>query len=210
MRKRNLAFVIASGLLAAGAAAQPDAAERLAMVSPPSMQVPTPAAALPPPASPADAAAARAAIESANDQWLVAFRKDDGASLARIYAPDASLFPPTTASLEGRDRIVEYFRAQRKAGMAEASLKTLDVVLAGDVAYEVGTYGFRFGQTDGDASGDSGRYFTIWKAQPDGSWRYQVGIWSSNRDVAQRELPAVPRLPHAQAQVPRSNFEATR
>ena len=130
-----------------------------------------------------DAAAVRAAIESANAEWLAAFRSGDSQSLGRIYAPDASLFPPTNISLEGRDRIVEYFDAQRQAGMGEASLKTLDVVCVGDVAYEVGTYGFRFGAGDAGASGDSGRYFTIWKSQGDGTWRYQVGIWSSNRDA---------------------------
>ena len=134
-------------------------------------------------ASAADAARVRSAIESANAQWLAAFRTNDATSLARIYAPDASLYPPSNVGLEGRDHIVEYFQAQRKAGMGDASLKTLDVVCVGDVAYEVGTYGFRF---DGAASAaaDAGRYFAIWKARPDGSWRYQVGIWSSNRDAA--------------------------
>src|SRR6185369_16800196 len=111
----------------------------------------------------------RRAIEAANADWLKAFRSGDSESLAKIYAPDASLFPPTNVSLEGRDRIVEYFGAQHSAGMGDASLKTLDVVVVGDVAYEVGTYGFRFGA----AAGDAGRYFAIWKAQPDGSWRYQ-------------------------------------
>ncbi len=66
--------------------------------------------------------------------------------------------------------------------MGDASLKTLDVVCVRDVAYEVGTYRFRFdgGST---ASRDAGRYFAIWKGHPDGSWRYQVGIWCSNRDA---------------------------
>lgn len=132
-----------------------------------------------------DATAARSAIEQANASWLAAFRDADAGSLARIYTPDASVFPPSNVSLEGRDRIVEYFAAQRKAGMGDASLKTLDVVCVGDVAYEVGTY--RFGFDNGEtASGDAGRYFAIWKAQPDGAWRYHVGIWSSNRDVDSR------------------------
>ncbi|MFN2376101.1 MAG: DUF4440 domain-containing protein [Candidatus Binatia bacterium] len=130
-----------------------------------------------------DAAKARAAIEGANARWLSAFRSGDSKSLASIYAPDASLFPPTNTNLEGRDSIVEYFGAQRSAGMGDASLRTLDVVCVGDVAYEVGLYGFEFDGGEGRVSGDTGRYFAIWKAQEDGSWRYQVGIWSSNRDA---------------------------
>ena len=131
-----------------------------------------------------DAASVRTTIEKSNAEWLAAFRRGDSETLARIYTPDASLFPPTNASLEGRDRIVEYFRNQRRNGMGDANLKTLDVVVVGDVAYEVGTYAFRFGEQQGELGGDTGRYFTIWKSQGDGSWRYQVGIWSSNRDTA--------------------------
>ncbi|HEY2775091.1 MAG TPA: DUF4440 domain-containing protein [Candidatus Binatia bacterium] len=135
----------------------------------------------------ADAREVRTAIEDANTLWLKAFHDGDEVALAGIYAADASLFPPSNQSLEGRDRIVEYFDAQRRAGMGDATLKTLDVVRAGDVAYEVGTYGFRFHNPGADGREDSGRYFTIWKNQGDGSWRYQVGIWSSNRDVASTE-----------------------
>jgi ketosteroid isomerase-like protein len=180
MKTKWIFAALTSGMLAAAAiAAQPEP-DRLAM----SMPASAPASAQVPGAM--DAAAVRAAIESANSEWLVAFRNGDSASLARIYAPDANLFPPTNVSLEGRDRIVEYFRAQRRAGMGDATLKTLDVVCVGDVAYEVGIYGFRFEAGVEDRSGDAGRYFAIWKEQPDGSWRYQVGIWSSNRDAASK------------------------
>jgi ketosteroid isomerase-like protein len=175
MKKRWTLGVIASAALAVGAMAAQPSGEKLALTMPKAIPASLPAA----PA--ADASAVRAAIEAANAAWLAAFRSGDTGALARIYAPDANLFPPSNVSLEGRDRIVEYLGAQHRAGMGEASLKTLDVVRVGDVAYEVGTYGFRFG--DGGSGGDAGRYFAIWKAQPDGSWRYQVGIWSSNRDV---------------------------
>lgn len=178
-RKWILAALTSVSLAAAAIAAQPEP-EKLAMSMPTAMPASTRV-----PAG-IDAAAVRAAIESANSEWLVAFRNGDSASLARIYAPDANLFPPSSVSLEGRDRIVEYFRAQRRAGMGDATLKTLDVVCVGDVAYEVGTYGFRFEAGVEDRSGDAGRYFAIWKAQPDGGWRYQVGIWSSNRDATSR------------------------
>lgn len=133
-----------------------------------------------------DAKTVRASIEKANSEWLAAFRRGDSAAMAGFYAADASLFPPTNANLEGPDRIVEYFVAQKRAGMDDPSLKTLDVVAVGDVAYEVGVYGFRFETPGRGFGGDAGRYFAIWKAQPDGSLRYQVGIWSSDRDARQK------------------------
>jgi uncharacterized protein (TIGR02246 family) len=185
MKSRWVLFAFASAVVAAGAVSAQPRAEKIALVMPAgvipaSVSVPSSKSN----ATAMDAATVRSAIEKANADWLAAFRRGDSETLARIYTPDASLFPPTNASLEGRERIVEYFRAQRRAGMGDATLKTLDVVLVGDVAYEVGTYAFRFGSGGSEMSGDSGRYFTIWKSQSDGSWRYQVGIWSSNRDMA--------------------------
>jgi uncharacterized protein (TIGR02246 family) len=168
---------LVSAIFVVGAVSAQPGREDLAMSIPAVMPVSSPV-----PAN-IDAAAARAAIEGANAKWLAAFRTGDSESLARIYAPDASLFPPTNASLEGRDSIVEYFGAQRRAGMGDATLKTLDVVCVGDVAYEVGTYGFRFDGGQASVPADAGRYFAIWKSQGDGTWRYQVGIWSSNRDA---------------------------
>lgn len=170
-------IVLVSALIAVGAVSAQTDTEAIAL----SMPMPVLASAAVP--ASIDAAAVRTAIEKANAQWLAAFREGDSDSLARIYAPDASLFPPSNVGLEGRDRIVEYFGAQRRAGMGDPSLKTLDVVCVGDVAYEVGTYGFRFNGGASNVSGDAGRYFAIWKGLPDGSWRYQVGIWSSNRDT---------------------------
>ncbi|HXC51286.1 MAG TPA: DUF4440 domain-containing protein [Candidatus Limnocylindrales bacterium] len=165
----------ALALLVVGAVSAESDPEKVAL------SMPAPALVNGPAASAADAAKVRFAIEKANAQWLAAFQQNDATALARIYADDATLFPPSNVGLEGRDSIVEYFQAQRKAGMGDATLKTLDVVCVGDVAYEVGTYGFRFGSS---AAADAGRYFAIWKGLPDGSWHYQVGIWSSNRDVA--------------------------
>lgn len=178
MKTRWILLAVSSAVVAAGAVSAQPGAEQLAMSIPAAK---TASASVP---STIDAASVRTTIEKSNAEWLAAFRRGDSETLARIYTPDASLFPPTNASLEGRDRIVEYFRNQRRNGMGDANLKTLDVVVVGDVAYEVGTYAFRFGEQQGELGGDTGRYFTIWKSQGDGSWRYQVGIWSSNRDTA--------------------------
>lgn len=186
-KKRWYAMAFASAVFAVGAVSAQPRIEKAVLTMPASVPAAMPASSSGIPAvASADAAAVREAIETANARWLDGFRKGDAQALASIYAQDASLFPPSNVSLEGRDRIVSYFNAQRSAGMGEASLKTLDVVVVGDVAYEVGMYGFRFDDGAFSTAGDTGRYFAIWKTQADGSWRYQVGIWSSNRDVTAR------------------------
>ena len=143
-------------------------------------------------ASAADGAAAiRAAIEKANADWLSALRREDGEAMASFYAPAASLFPPGSTRLEGPERIVAFFQGRRREGLGDPSLRTVDVVPMGDVAYEVGVYGTRFDAGDSDLVADAGRYFAIWKVQADGTLRYQVGIWTSNRAGSGDLDPAV-------------------
>lgn len=173
-----------AGILALGAvSAQPSTPARtasLAVVSPSRAAVEVESAGA------VDTAAVRASIEDANAVWLDAFARGDQKALAGFYAADASLTGPRSASLEGSDRIAQHFAAQRRLGIDHASLQTLDVVCVDDVAYEVGRYGLgAVGSAPVDlaVTTDSGRYFAIWKAQPDGTWRYQVGIWTSDSDA---------------------------
>ncbi|MBI5505397.1 MAG: DUF4440 domain-containing protein [Deltaproteobacteria bacterium] len=128
----------------------------------------------------ADKVAARAAIERANAAWLDAFRSGNFAAMALLYSDDASLSAPGTDPLEGRDSILGYLSRRREREMSDPFLKTLDVVTMGDVAYETGTYGFSSGAKGGLVSAETGKYFVIWKAGSDGTWRYNLGIWTSN------------------------------
>ncbi|HYC56842.1 MAG TPA: DUF4440 domain-containing protein, partial [Candidatus Binatia bacterium] len=106
------------------------------------------------PASPnqLDATAARKAIEKANGEWMHAFRSGDSGAMARIYTSDASLFPPNDEQiLEGPDDIVGYMEQQRGNGLNPPSLRTSDVTIMGNIAYEVGTYDFTFAGSNGNA-----------------------------------------------------------
>lgn len=185
MKKRWSFLLIGAALAAAGAVSAQtgsrEPAQELALAlpsAPAAVEVPGDAA--------IDAAAVRAAIEASNARWSEAFRRGDLEEMARVYMPGANLLPPGSATLEGPDRIVAYFDSRRRAGMGEPTLTTVEVTCRGDVAYEVGSYGFHFAGEDGAGYLDSGRYFTIWKVQPDGSWRYQAGTWTSNRVVRTR------------------------
>lgn len=140
-------------------------------------------------------AATRAAIETAKAAWREAYRTADREALAALYAPDADLSPPSGAGLQGRGNIVDFLTSTRMAGVRDAKLETREIVRVDDVAYEVGSYDLDVGAPErspvgveaseasrADARQATGRYYAIWKAQADGSWRYQVAIWSSNGD----------------------------
>ena len=52
----------------------------------------------------------------------------------------------------------------------KATVTTVDLWLDGDVAYETGTYSYKY-QEKGKPVTEEGRYVTIWKRQSDGSWK---------------------------------------
>ena len=56
---------------------------------------------------------------------------------------------------------------------------------AGDMGFTWGHYEGRFKKPDGSAGVTSGRYMTVWKKQPDGSWK--VALDSSNNEPPKKE-----------------------
>jgi ketosteroid isomerase-like protein len=60
-----------------------------------------------------------------------------------------------------------------------------DVSGAGDLGYTTGPYEFRDKPTDEKPSG-TGHYFTVWRRQPDGSWKFAVDLG------IQHEAPPAP------------------
>ncbi|MGB8507334.1 MAG: DUF4440 domain-containing protein [Pyrinomonadaceae bacterium] len=50
-----------------------------------------------------------------------------------------------------------------------------DVSRAGDLGYTTGPFEFRAHATDKDAQGN-GHYVTLWRKQPDGSWKFEVDM----------------------------------
>lgn len=129
----------------------------------------------------AAAAPARSSIEAATARLRSAFASGDASELAAIFTEGANVFVPGNVSLQGRADIVRYIRGQHSRGLAKPMLRTEEVMVLGDLAYESGTYGFEGGAAGSHLSGDHGRYFAIWKADADGTWHYQAGIWNSDR-----------------------------
>ena len=129
---------------------------------------------------PGNEAAARAAIEAGNRQWLAALAKGDIAALAQLYSADARVLPPNAPIVDGRPAIQAFWQGAFDQGMKRAEFKTQEVFAGDSTATEVGTY------TNYDDKGqatDEGKYVVVWKKE-DGSWRIYRDSWSSNRPIA--------------------------
>ncbi|MBI3221006.1 MAG: nuclear transport factor 2 family protein [Bacteroidetes bacterium] len=77
--------------------------------------------------------------------------------------------------IHGREAILDFYK---NAGLENARLQwapdSVFVSEAGDMAYTYGKYKMTLPDTSGQIIAKTGIFHTVWKRQPDGSWKY---VW---------------------------------
>jgi hypothetical protein len=79
----------------------------------------------------------------------------------------------------GADAVRAIFGGMIDAGLT-GKLISMDTQVAGDIAYNVGTFTI----LAGDTVVDTGKYMETWHRGEDGQWRYSNDIWNSDVPVA--------------------------
>jgi uncharacterized protein (TIGR02246 family) len=126
-----------------------------------------------------EAVMSRSDIDAVNARFVEALEKGDAAAMASVYAPDARLMPPGVPTATGRG-IQDVWQSFLDMGVTGGALRTDTLEELGDTAIEVGRYEIRVG-TD---VADSGKYVVVHRRQPDGSWRFGIDIWNSDRPAS--------------------------
>lgn len=123
-----------------------------------------------------DPGAVRAAIERTLAQFSADMLRGDAAAVASAFAPDAEYFHVARAGfLVGRPAIEESFaRLFKSVRFPEVVINTRSVEVDGDTAYETGINRITSQAGDAPPVTRTGRYLTVWRRQPDGSWRIRV------------------------------------
>ncbi len=92
-----------------------------------------------------------------------------------FFAADSGIIMRNNRLIVGKDSILGYYKSRT---VGEAQLKWspdfIDVAESGDLGYTYGTYTFTFRDTAGVIRESRGFFHTVWKRQPDGSWRF---VW---------------------------------
>jgi len=113
------------------------------------------------------------------EQWRAAAGRGDITTIAEFYTEDAQLFPPNTASVQGREKAAEIWRGM--LSLPNVALKweptRIEATASGDLAYVVGTYSLAFNSEDGRQEG-RGSYVAIWKKVGD-SWKLAIDMINS-------------------------------
>ena len=107
-------------------------------------------------------------------------RTKDLASIEQLYSEDAVLMPPNNEMVKGRQGSRGFWSAAIKMGLKEATLTTIEARRYGDEIREIGSYRLRIAPEHRKAYEDVGKYMTVWKEQPDGSWMLKEDIWNSD------------------------------
>ena len=122
----------------------------------------------------------RPQIESANAQFVSAFKRGDATSLASLYTSEAQLLPANSDFVRGTAAIRTFWQNVLDMGLKGASLETMEVEGHGDTAIEVGRYRLLAG---GDAVADQGKYVVVWK-NDNGTWKLHRDIWTTSQPAA--------------------------
>lgn len=122
----------------------------------------------------------RAAVDQANQAWLAAYAAHDSAKLAALYAPDASAFPPGAERANGRDAVRKVWQGAMDAGIANVTLRTIDLTVSGNLASETGEVAFDVPGKDGKPSHLVGKYVVVWKRDKGGHWLLYRDIWNDS------------------------------
>jgi uncharacterized protein (TIGR02246 family) len=128
-----------------------------------------------------DRAAVQRSIDSSMAKFADALNKGDAERMSAIYADDAAIYPPGMKIARGRADIdranAGMFSAMSFSG---AKFTTTELTVLGDHAIETGTYSMTAKPKTGKAMNDVGKFITIWKKQPDGSWKVHRDIFNSD------------------------------
>jgi uncharacterized protein (TIGR02246 family) len=92
-------------------------------------------------ASPGYAQSVMKEIEAANARFEQDFGKGDAAALARMYTENATVLPPDSDMLTGRDAIQAFWQGTIQGGLKNLTLKAVQVdELGAGAAKEIGRF----------------------------------------------------------------------
>jgi uncharacterized protein (TIGR02246 family) len=131
-------------------------------------------------ATSAHAADLKPAIEVVNRKFGAAYDKGDAVALAQFYTPHATVFPPGSDMVVGRDGIQKFWAAAIQSGLKFTSLQTVSVEQYGNAAREIGRFTAEAPNAQKQMTKLEGKYVVVWK-RLNGTWMLDSDIWNLNQ-----------------------------
>jgi len=116
-------------------------------------------------------------IKQFEADFLKASLEKGSAGYLSFYADDAVELPDGADAIVGKANIAKTMGfLDNKKNHLTWSPVSAGVSASGDLGYTWGTYEFRSRREDGNEIVEHGKYMTLWKKQPDGSWKVAVDM----------------------------------
>jgi len=131
----------------------------------------------------ADTTADAAAIEAIWPTYANIVEAGDVDAYLELWTDDGIQMPPNEPPVAGKEHIRARFLAVDEQVTLGYNIDNREVVVSGDIAYSRGVFTGTVTPKDGGESTHlEGKYMTIFRRQPDGTWEIHRDIW--NFDVA--------------------------
>jgi uncharacterized protein (TIGR02246 family) len=119
-------------------------------------------------------------IEAVNAKFGAAYDRGDAAAIARLYTPHATMFPPGSDMVTGREGIQKVWAGAIQSGMKFTSLQTVSVEQYGNAAREIGRFTAEVPNAQKQMTKLVGKYVVVWKRE-NGAWLLDADIWNTNQ-----------------------------
>ena len=119
-------------------------------------------------------------------EWSKSAATDSIEKTVSYWADDAVIFSPGEAEIRGKQAIREMVEGASKIPGFRISWEPVSVSVSesGDMAYLIEKSQMSYNDSLGNQVTEYNNAVTIWRRQPDGSWKNVVDIW--NADGAQK------------------------
>lgn len=128
----------------------------------------------------AQARSIKAEIDAANQKWVAAFDKGDGAAVAALYTAQATVLPPGADMVNGRAAIQKFWTGAIQSGLKNVTLQTVAVEQFGNAAREIGRVSLDVTNPQKPTVHVEGKYVVLWK-RVHGAWMLDTDIWNMNQ-----------------------------
>ena len=113
------------------------------------------------------------AIKDVEAAWVKSAAAKDADAFVAFFTNDASVLSPNAPILTGKEAIKEGVKPM----LSDPNFSLLlvpthvEVAKSSDLAFSQGTYKMTFSDLRGAKFDDEGKYLTVWRKLPDGSWK---------------------------------------
>ncbi len=119
------------------------------------------------------------AVRAVTPRFVEAYRRRDAAAAAELYTEDAKVLPPNLPMVTGKEAIRDFWEFAMDMG-ASANLEPADLVVEGGLASERGVITITMQAGTPQEKATKGKYVTVMRRGPDGSWKLVLDIWNSD------------------------------